>query len=135
LDLSLAFGDGLTDGTYWEWIHTKARRIFLILVDLNMPDQIFGIIDDSWDDNDLPIALDQVEGLALREQRDEKIERRFRYTRTSSRYRWTSSSAAPDLAMSLTKCACRTGPGSSSADVASRSSAVTTPTASRPRTS
>jgi serine/threonine protein kinase len=77
LDRSLAFGDGLTDGTYWEWIDTKAKRIFLILVELGIPDQIFGIIDDSWDDGDLPIALDQVEQLALRETRDEKIEKRF----------------------------------------------------------
>ncbi|KAJ8129898.1 hypothetical protein O1611_g3732 [Lasiodiplodia mahajangana] len=56
LDQPLGFGDGLTDGTYWEWIE-KAKRIFLILADLGIPDQIFGIIDDSWDDNDLPIAL------------------------------------------------------------------------------
>jgi serine/threonine protein kinase len=79
LDLPLGFGDGLTDGTYWEWIDEKAKRIFLILVDLGMPDQIFGIIDDSWDDQDLPIARDQVERLALTASRDEKAEKRFYY--------------------------------------------------------
>ncbi|KAK3946339.1 kinase-like domain-containing protein [Diplogelasinospora grovesii] len=75
----LGFGDGLTDGTYWEWIDEKAKRIFLILVDLGVPDQIFGVIDDSWDDEDLPIALDQVERLALTPARDEKLEKKFYY--------------------------------------------------------
>ncbi len=77
LDRSLGFGDDLTDGTYWEWISEKAKRIFLILVDLDMPDQIFGVIDDSWDDGDLPIALDSVGKLALTAARDERCERRF----------------------------------------------------------
>lgn len=75
----VGFGDGLTDGTYWEWVEEKAKRIFLILVDLGVPDQIFGIIDDSWDDQDLPIALDQVGCLALTPARDEKFERKFYY--------------------------------------------------------
>ena len=79
LDTPLGFGDGLTDGTYWEWIDQRAKRIFLILVDLGVPDQIFGLIDDSWEDNDLPIALDQVERLALTPSRDERSERRFYY--------------------------------------------------------
>ncbi|KAI1376032.1 kinase-like domain-containing protein [Hypoxylon crocopeplum] len=80
LDLPLGFGDGLTDGTYWEWIDEKAKRIFLILLDLGVPDQIFGLIDDSWDDDDLPIPLDQIERLALTPTRDDKFDRRF-YTR------------------------------------------------------
>src|SRR4051794_15822013 len=79
LDQPLGFGDGLTDGTYWEWIDEKAKRIFLILVDLGVPDQIFGVIDDSWDDEDLPIALDQVECLALTPAKDLKFERKFYY--------------------------------------------------------
>ncbi|KXX78057.1 Serine/threonine-protein kinase PknD [Madurella mycetomatis] len=77
LDQPLGFGDGLTDGTYWEWISGKAKRIFLILVELGVPDQIFGVIDDSWDDEDLPIALDQIERLALTASKDERFERRF----------------------------------------------------------
>lgn len=77
LDQPLGFGDGLTDDTYMEWIEQKAKRIFLILVDLNVPDQIFGVIDDSWDDDDLPVPLDQVERLQLTYDRDEKLERRF----------------------------------------------------------
>ncbi|KAH8159320.1 hypothetical protein CIB48_g8935 [Xylaria polymorpha] len=76
LDQPLGFGDGLTDGTYWEWIQ-RAKRIFLLLADLGIPDQIFGIIDDSWDDNDLPIALDQVGRLALTPGRDDRIAKKF----------------------------------------------------------
>lgn len=79
LDRPLGFGDGLTDGTYWEWIEERAKRVFLILVDLGVPDQIFGVIDDSWDDEDLPIARDQIERLALTPGKDEKAERRFYY--------------------------------------------------------
>lgn len=77
LDKPLAFGDGLTDCTYWEWIEGHAKRLFLILVDLGVPDQIFGVIDDSWEDVDLPIALDQVERLCLTATKDLKTERRF----------------------------------------------------------
>lgn len=77
LDEQLGFGDGLTDDTYMEWIELKAKRIFLILVDLGVPDQIFGVIDDSWDDDDLPIPLDQVERLQLTYDKDEKLEKKF----------------------------------------------------------
>ncbi|KAH8670314.1 kinase-like domain-containing protein [Tricladium varicosporioides] len=77
LDEPLGFGDGLTDDTYMEWIDSKAKKIFLILVDLGLPDQIFGVIDDSWDDNDLPVPFDQVERLRLTYERDERIEKRF----------------------------------------------------------
>ncbi|KAK2000237.1 kinase domain-containing protein [Colletotrichum falcatum] len=77
LDRPLAFGDGLTDETYWDWIDNKAKRIFLILVDLKIPDQIFGIIDDSWDDHDLPISSEHVERLRLTAVKDDKIERKF----------------------------------------------------------
>ncbi|KAK1986259.1 LOW QUALITY PROTEIN: kinase domain-containing protein [Colletotrichum cereale] len=77
LDRPLAFGDGLTDETYWNWIENKAKRIFLILVDLKIPDQIFGIIDDSWDDHDLPISSEHVERLRLTAVKDDKIERKF----------------------------------------------------------
>ena len=43
-----SFGVGLTDDTYLEWILTRARRFFLILVDIGVPDQVFGTIDDSY---------------------------------------------------------------------------------------
>jgi serine/threonine protein kinase len=77
LDEPLGFGGGLTDDTYMEWIEQKAKRIFLILVDLGVPDQIFGVIDDSWDDDDLPIQLDQVERLQLTYEKDAKLEKKF----------------------------------------------------------
>ena len=79
LDQPLGFGDGLTDDTYWEWIESKAKRIFLILVDLDVSDQIFGVIDDSWDDDDLPVPLDQIERLQLTYNKDEKLEKKFFY--------------------------------------------------------
>lgn len=77
LDQQVEFGDGLTDDTYMEWIETKAKRIFLILVDIGVPDQIFGVVDDSWDDDDLPIPLDQVERLQLTARRDQRLEKKF----------------------------------------------------------
>ncbi|KAI3327788.1 protein kinase [Xylariaceae sp. AK1471] len=77
LDQPLGFGDCLTDGTYWEWIDEKAKRIFLILFDLNVPDQIFGIIDDTLEDDDLPIALDQVGRLALPPGKDDRLAKKF----------------------------------------------------------
>lgn len=77
LDKPLLFGDGLTNDTYWEWIETKAKRLFLIFVDLGVPDQIFGVIDDSWEDDDLPIPLDQICRLALTAERDLKLENKF----------------------------------------------------------
>jgi serine/threonine protein kinase len=77
LDEPLRFGEGLTDDTYMEWIESKAKRIFLILVDLGVPDQIFGVIDDSWDDEDLPIPLDHVERLRLTYEKDERMDKRF----------------------------------------------------------
>jgi serine/threonine protein kinase len=77
LDEPLKFGEGLTDDTYMEWIELKAKRIFLILVDLGVPDQIFGVIDDSWDDEDLPVPLDHVERLRLTYEKDERMDKRF----------------------------------------------------------
>ncbi|PQE10050.1 kinase domain-containing protein [Rutstroemia sp. NJR-2017a BVV2] len=77
LDVQLDFGATLTDNTYMDWIEEKARKLFLILVDLGVPDQIFAVIDDSWDDDDLPIPLDQVGRLQLTYERDEKLERKF----------------------------------------------------------
>jgi serine/threonine protein kinase len=75
LDLAPGFGDGLTDGTYWEWIADKAKRIFLILDEIGIPDQIFLVVDNSWDDDDLPLPLDQVERLTA--SRDARLNRRF----------------------------------------------------------
>ncbi|GAB7358709.1 hypothetical protein MBLNU230_g3938t1 [Neophaeotheca triangularis] len=77
LDRPLAFGEGLTDDTYMEWILERARRLFLILAEIGVPDQIFGCIDDSWDDADLPIKRDNVAGLELAYENDEALNQKF----------------------------------------------------------
>ena len=77
LKQSPSFAAGLTDDTYLEWILTKARRFFLILVDAGVPDQIFGIVDDSWDDGDLPIAEESVPNLRLSYEPSQALNKRF----------------------------------------------------------
>ncbi|KAI9171001.1 hypothetical protein HJFPF1_00480 [Paramyrothecium foliicola] len=78
LDKPVAFGaEDLTERTYWDSIETQAKRLFLILVDLGFPDQIFGIIDDGWDDAELPLPLDHVERLQLTATRDDRVDRKF----------------------------------------------------------
>lgn len=77
LDRPLAFGEGLTDDTYMEWILDRAKRLFLILTQIGVPDQIFGCIDDSWDDDDLPIPLENVKSLELSYDNDENLNKKF----------------------------------------------------------
>ncbi|KAI1616084.1 hypothetical protein EDD36DRAFT_460979 [Exophiala viscosa] len=73
----LYFGGDLTDDTYLDWILTRAKRFFLILVAIGVPDQIFGIVDDSYDDEDLPIADYAVPDLRLSFQPDPALDKRF----------------------------------------------------------
>ncbi|KAF3920920.1 hypothetical protein AA313_de0202729 [Arthrobotrys entomopaga] len=75
--MPVAFGAGLTDETYMEWIIHKASRLFLILLHMGVPEQIFWIIDDAWDDADLPIARRTVPRLALSSQPDEEVDEKF----------------------------------------------------------
>ncbi|KIW53303.1 hypothetical protein PV05_08891 [Exophiala xenobiotica] len=77
LQRPLYFGAGLTDDTYLDWILTRAKRFFLILVAARVPDQIFGIVDDSYDDDDLPIAEHAVPDLRLSYERNRSLDRRF----------------------------------------------------------
>ncbi|KAK5126130.1 hypothetical protein LTR85_011485 [Meristemomyces frigidus] len=77
LDKPLAFGEGLTDDTYMEWILERAKRLFLILTEIGVPDQIFGCIDDSWDDDDLPISLENVKNLELAYDNNDALNRKF----------------------------------------------------------
>ncbi|KAK0948119.1 hypothetical protein LTR29_000643 [Friedmanniomyces endolithicus] len=77
LDKPLAFGEGLTDDTYMEWILERAKRLFLVLTEIGVPDQIFGCIDASWTDNDLPMTLDDIKDLDLAYENDENLNRRF----------------------------------------------------------
>ena len=77
LDRPLAFGEGLTDDTYMEWILDRAKRLFLILTEVGVPDQIFGCIDDSWDDDDLPVPLENVKNMDLSYQNDDALNKKF----------------------------------------------------------
>ncbi|KAK4627166.1 hypothetical protein CLAFUW4_04915 [Fulvia fulva] len=77
LNRPLAFGEGLTDDTYMEWILERAKRFFLILTEIGVPDQIFGCIDDSWDDDDLPIPLENVQNLELSYENNEALNQKF----------------------------------------------------------
>ncbi|KAF1809307.1 hypothetical protein P152DRAFT_168442 [Eremomyces bilateralis CBS 781.70] len=73
----LAFGDSLTNDCYLDWILKKARRWFMILEDLGIPDRIFAIVDDSFDDDDLPIPEDTVPQLKMSVKPDHALFRRF----------------------------------------------------------
>ncbi|OOQ90906.1 protein kinase domain-containing protein [Penicillium brasilianum] len=59
------WGEGLTSETYMEWILLKAGRLFLILDTIGIPDRIFALVDESCDDDDLPIAEQNVDRLRL----------------------------------------------------------------------
>ncbi|KAI5210122.1 kinase-like protein [Aureobasidium subglaciale] len=80
LDKPLAFGEGLTDDTYMEWILGRARRLFLILAEIGKPEQIFGLIDDSLDDDDLPFSLESIVDMDLCVEPDERLNRKFHAT-------------------------------------------------------
>ena len=80
LDKPLAFGEGLTDDTYMEWILGRARRLFLILAEIGKPEQIFGLIDDSLDDDDLPFSLESIADMDLCVEPDERLNRKFHAT-------------------------------------------------------
>ena len=73
----LAFGEGLTDHTYMDWILDRARRLFLILAEVGVPDQIFGCIDDSWCDADLPVSLINIPSLQLACKNDDTLNKKF----------------------------------------------------------
>lgn len=49
----------------------------MILTEVGVPDQIFGCIDDSWDDDDLPLSLENVENLELSYKNDEVLNKKF----------------------------------------------------------
>lgn len=72
----VGFGD-LSDDTYIEWILEKARRLFLVLAEIGEADGIFAVVDRSWDDNDLPLEMDDIEQLALSNRRDDNASARF----------------------------------------------------------
>ncbi|KAL4897303.1 hypothetical protein BDV59DRAFT_87645 [Aspergillus ambiguus] len=74
----LPWGEGLTSETYLDWILAKAGRFFLILVDIGIPDRIFALVDESFDDSDLPIAAHSVHRLKLSpDAPDSTLEEKF----------------------------------------------------------
>jgi serine/threonine protein kinase len=77
LEQSISFGGGLTDDTYLDWILERAKKLFLILVEIGVPDQIFGLVDESYDDADLPISLSAVPELRLTQDPDGTLDKKF----------------------------------------------------------
>ncbi|KAL8762575.1 MAG: hypothetical protein Q9184_001429 [Pyrenodesmia sp. 2 TL-2023] len=73
----LAFGDGLTDDTYLDWILEKGRRCFLVLNFIGTPERIFRLIDKSLDDDDLPLSEDALYDLNLFGARSETLDKKF----------------------------------------------------------
>ena len=61
----LAFGGGLTDDTYLDWIIDRGKHLFLIFNDLGIPGWIFEAIDRSFDDEDLPLSEEAICDLNL----------------------------------------------------------------------
>ncbi len=74
---SITFGDGVTNHTYLGCILERATRFFLILTHLGVPGLIFGLVDKSYDDKDLPIAVDAVHNLRLSSNSDTSLDKRF----------------------------------------------------------
>lgn len=73
----LAFGDGLTDDTYLDWVLERSPRFFLILNDIGVPEKIFEIIDRSFDDEDLPLSQDALWDLNLFGTKSETLDKKF----------------------------------------------------------
>ena len=73
----LAFGDGLTDDTYLDWILERSPRFFLILNEIGVPEKIFEIIDKSFADDDLPLSQDTLWELNLFGGKSETLDKKF----------------------------------------------------------
>ncbi|MCJ1398507.1 hypothetical protein MMC11_001707 [Xylographa trunciseda] len=77
LHLPLAFGQGLTNDTYLDWIVSHCKRLFLTLDDIGCPENIFKIIDKSLDDSDLPIADEEICELDLTTGKSTALDKKF----------------------------------------------------------
>ncbi|KAL7653389.1 hypothetical protein ACMYSQ_008102 [Aspergillus niger] len=66
----LPWGEGLTSESYLDWILAKAGRLFLILVDIGIPERIFALVDESLDDTDLPLSAPSTTRLPLAPEGD-----------------------------------------------------------------
>jgi serine/threonine protein kinase len=76
LDRPIGFGD-LTDDTYMDWILERARRLFLILAEVGMASRIFRVVENSWDDEDLPLQLEDIEQLSLSTRKNDPVVGKF----------------------------------------------------------
>ncbi|EEP82421.1 predicted protein [Uncinocarpus reesii 1704] len=65
LNWFLSFGESLTDDTYIDWILERARKLYLVLLELNLQSRIFQLIDSGYDDEDLPITRENTANLRL----------------------------------------------------------------------
>ncbi|KAF2008112.1 hypothetical protein P154DRAFT_541340 [Amniculicola lignicola CBS 123094] len=79
LQRPVGFGD-LTDDTYIDWILERARRLFLVLAEIGEADKIFTAIENSWDDDDLPLQMDDIERLSLSTRRSNQVNAQFYHT-------------------------------------------------------
>ncbi|KAI9892754.1 MAG: hypothetical protein M1814_001174 [Vezdaea aestivalis] len=78
LDKETAFGSELTDETYSSWIIGRAKRLFLVLLDIGVPGDIFKLIDQSIDDQDLPLSMQSLEQLNIvREKEGSSLAKKF----------------------------------------------------------
>ncbi|MCJ1282622.1 hypothetical protein MMC26_001947 [Xylographa opegraphella] len=77
LHMPIAFGQGLTNATYLDWIISYCKRLFLILDDIGCSENIFKIIDKSLDDSDLPVAEAEISELNLSSGKSTALDKKF----------------------------------------------------------
>ncbi|KAF4547631.1 Hypothetical protein D9617_38g090710 [Elsinoe fawcettii] len=76
LDKKIIFAT-LTNDTYLEWILYRAPRLFLTLAEVGCADRIFSLIDDGWQDEDLPVPYRDVDRLDLSIDQDVLLNAHF----------------------------------------------------------
>ncbi|KAI5797821.1 hypothetical protein EDC01DRAFT_704884 [Geopyxis carbonaria] len=72
--LSEPLDSGLSSLSYTDWITSRTPALFLLLASLSAADAIFSLIDNSWDDDDLPLSPASITRLGLPSP---AIEKRF----------------------------------------------------------
>ncbi|KAF2226216.1 hypothetical protein BDZ85DRAFT_47369 [Elsinoe ampelina] len=96
--------DELSNDTYLDWILSRARRLFLVLVDCACVNHIFYLIEQSYEDSSLPIAERDVSALRLPPRSGSDVNRLFfrnqfkyliRTIREGEHIRYSSSADIP----------------------------------------
>ncbi|KAG8626509.1 hypothetical protein KVT40_005454 [Elsinoe batatas] len=96
--------DELSNDTYLDWILSRARRLFLVLVDCACVNHIFYLIEQSYEDTSLPIAERHVPALRLPPRSGSDVNRLFfrnqfkyliRTIREGEHIRYSSSANIP----------------------------------------